>query len=202
MPIYDVRDSFVGGSGGVHGRVPEVGRAGYTWALINGASGTTDWQEMNGHIESSGSNGNALATVGNPRNANYRVYGNVATHTVGGNFSGVSVCGRVVDHLNLYQFSVYTFSTWRLVRSVAGDVTVIANGAIGAGDFGGVIELEMVGSSIRAYINGSQVANVVDGSLTAKGRAGVQAHSTGTTSLSRVFDFSVKELINPIVVCG
>lgn len=72
-----------------------------------------------------------------------------------------------------------------------------------AGDFAEVLELEVVGTRLTAFINGAQVTQVTDGGLTVAGRGGIFGSGPAEAPATiRVFDFEVVDYTNPIRMAG
>jgi hypothetical protein len=197
MPIIDVRDEFNGGSGDLAGRVPDtMGRSDKPWVRLTGGFITGVFTLSGGFVESV--NAPTLYFVGGPRSPNYRVVADVT----GSAAAVVGVVARGADINNHYVFFRNSSGPfWALQKVVAGAVTTITSGAVAAGGFANVLELEVVGSRLTARMDGGQVAQVTDTAHSAAGSAGVYA-SAGATPGGRVFDFEVVDYTNPIRMVG
>ena len=122
-----------------------------------------------------------------PSSANYSVSADlvVQSNNLGGDVVGV------IGRLNTADTSFYlarwqqSSSTWNLARYNTNDtITSLATSA-GQGaltvDEAYRLKLEMVGNSLRLYVNGVQMVTATDNTFTAAGRAGIM---TGVTAAS------------------
>lgn len=131
-----------------------------------------------------------LATVSTvPASANYSVRADVSYATSTSD-TLMGVMGRVLDVSNYYSaFYEAIAGTFTLAKNVAGTPTILGSAYTDVFGIGVVrtVELRMVGTSIKVFINGISRISVVDSSLTLAGKAGVRARINGRVDYLRVY---------------
>lgn len=109
------------------------------------------------------------------------VSGNGAVHGVVGtvreDFSGIIF--RRQDASNFWRlYMSVTFTSWVLVKRIAGVDTVVQNGSLGSNATGQALHVELNGTSIKVYNNGALVKSVTDAALQTARGCGLTAFST------------------------
>lgn len=141
----------------------------------------SDWTEVSGDFDISSNT--AISTTASTRslcvwngtfnanNANYIVQAICKTTSA----SSSGVLGRYVDSSNYYFAYINTFSqTVKLVKRVSGTDTEI--GTYSGGYSTGTnytLRLEMISTTLKVYVNGTERISVTDSSLTATGKPGL-----------------------------
>lgn len=117
-----------------------------------------------------------------PDSADYIVS---AELTVVSDTGDVGIVGRVDTGADtMYLFRYYS-GNWELYKGVAGTYTLLGSYAQAlAVNQTYFIILSMVGTAIRAYVDGYLAVSVVDSDITAIGKAGVRSYLGATTTTS------------------
>lgn len=191
MPIIDVKDTFGGGSGSIHGRVPDIIGVG-TWVSLSGGQALGEFQETaSGYVEASGSV-SPRCVIGTLRTPNYRVR---ADFSVNGNPIWHVLARRVAAENDYYDLRAASSFFWAFERVDDGSITSLASGTPGAAE---TLELIVAGPRLIAYVGGVQVCDVTDASFASAGQGGIGADVSPNGSFVRCLDFEIVELTNPV----
>lgn len=153
---------------------PETGGA---WSKITGTSNDLNVNGGGGYATGATTSTAVYRNAATPPSADYSVEATVQ-HTLEG---FVGVIGRASSSANtLYQLFYAGSLHWYLERVVGGTATNLGGYDVAlATNTDAVVKLEMIGTSIKAYINGVERISVTDSSITAAGFAGVRTRSNG-----------------------
>lgn len=123
-----------------------------------------------------------------PGSADYSVSGDVYSAGTGGN-KQVQLYGRCQSGANTgYRLGIYVKSstqcTVQLYKFVSGTATQLGSTTDVTHEEGFTynLKLEMIGSAIKAYHNGTQIISVTDSAITAAGYSGVGSYADSTPS--------------------
>ncbi|MBA3781105.1 MAG: LamG domain-containing protein [Nocardioides sp.] len=168
-------DSFTGASGTLlTNRVGEVGAA---WAF-QGGSGNTETLSSAGRVYRSGSGYTRTYSTATPASANYSVEAdlyvtsNLANEMVG-------VIGRLDVSSTSYYLARWqqADASWRIGKVVNGGAVTYPGYVVNQGPLvpgqAYRVRLEMVGTSLKLYVNGVLTVTATDTAITAPGKAGI-----------------------------
>lgn len=162
---YLIYDTFTASNGtSPTGRSPDIGSA-PTTALLG------SWAINSNAVAASGSGQTAL--LYNPGTPTQTVEVNVTSVGTGANGSGAYLYARWTNSSNYYAalFDV-AYNNVAIYKTVGGTSTLLGSaGTFGAG--AAVLKFEVIGTALKAYVNGSVIASVTDSSLTTGNYAGV-----------------------------
>lgn len=117
-----------------------------------------------------------------PPNADYYVEATVRTNAAGTVTDLMGVCGRVATGASTMYMLFYNdnIDEWKLEKLVAGASTAIGTyvSALAAAT-SATIKLEMIGTSIKVYLNGVERISVTDSSISDAGFVGIRGRSNG-----------------------
>lgn len=127
-----------------------------TWSVVT--DGTKAYAQTSTSTEGRTSAGNQSWT-------NYSVKADIKVDNY--NSNRVLLCGRFKDANNYYAASLYNGSTLEIRKKVSGSSTTIASKSLSlpTGSYH-TIELEMIGSTIKVYVNGTLQLTATDSSRT------------------------------------
>lgn len=157
-----------------------TGETGATW-VEHPSYATGDFIITTNRVRTSGSNGACYYASGVPASANYAV--TALVYQSGSTISGLGPAGRISTSVNTMYFARYLGSSgeWQLLRIVAGTAATLGQfSATTANAATYTVKLSMVGSTIKVYLNGSEIISVTDTQITGAGRAGLRGTSSGT----------------------
>ena len=171
-------DTFAGTEG------TELSAYNSAWTKVTGVSGSAEI--ASGRLRASSTTSPAYYHSGSPASADYTVSAD-AYYPPGGGTGAAWVVGRVSTSANtLYGYRTLYASpqVTQLFKIVAGTVTQLGSNSsktVSAGN-SYQIKLEMAGTAIKGYWNGSTSADisVTDSSITAAGKAGVRFFNPDT----------------------
>lgn len=160
-----------------------TGETGATWAKLTGYTGNC---YINGNVleNEDGSDADAAYYAsGAPASADYDVE---AKYTwVSSQLCDWRICGRIdTSNGNYYSFYYRRGSnTYRLTKRVSGTTTTLASAAGSSPNSGSwlTLRLSLNGSALEGFEGASSVLSTTDSSITAAGKAGVAATSTGVS---------------------
>lgn len=166
------------------GLASHTGETGATWTLYSvvNASGSAVIQSNRLRGNAAGSQGSFFYASGTSINADYYVEATLDIQTLlSGTYSGV--IGRAIPASSNFYWAIYNVGTaaWELWKTVSGTATKL-------GDFAAtpsgsaVLRLDMVGTTIRVLVDGTQRISVTDSSLSTAGRAGVVFYGVMTST--------------------
>ena len=123
---------------------------------------------------------------GAPASADYSVSADLFFKDANGGTGATGVAGRIDTAAKTFYFARYsggTFDRWELYKYVAGTATLLGSFAEAITDeTSHNIKLEMVGTAIKLYRDGSSTAtvSVTDSSISAAGKAGLYLRDTSS----------------------
>jgi hypothetical protein len=172
-----VQDSFTEGA-----TVPltsHTGEVGASWTLhpasAAGAQAAVDG--ASGRVFANSAAFGLLYAAGQPANADYDVSATLWVASVRGS---AGITGRLDPVANTYYTGLYrtALGGWELARIVNGTWTTLgtASQTLTPGQ-SYALRLELRGSSLKLYVNGTQRIAATDGAITAAGRAGLSLFS-------------------------
>lgn len=181
-------DSFTGPSGALVTSGP--GEIGATWAYLNG-SGNTETLDAEGRAYRNGSGYNKIYTTATPPTADYSVEADLVVKSVLAD-DRAGVLGRIDTATTSYYMARWeeTNNSWNIEKLLnnAASPTYLASTvnqpALVAGQ-AYRIKLEMVGSSLKLYVNGVLTTSATDTSLTAAGKAGLADGASAVSSVTK-----------------
>lgn len=115
---------------------------------------------------------------GIPVSADYSV--TALVYQAGSSILGMGPAGRISTSANTMYAARYVSASgeWQLLRMVSGTASVLGQfAATTSNTVTYTVKLEMVGSSIKVYLNGSEIISVTDTQIPSAGRAGVRGVS-------------------------
>jgi hypothetical protein len=184
-----VYDSFTGTSATT--LASHTGETGASWTLYT-ASGTAAQISSVNTLRRSGTTGNATAAYyssGSQSSADYDVQADVVVKSLLTSDT-VGVIGRATasSGTSTYYLAEYSIAAggWQLYKSVSGTLTQLGSTYAQTLTAGSTytLSLEMLGTSIRLAVNGTELIRATDSSITSAGRAGVYVAGTSTINSS------------------
>ncbi|HYE69241.1 MAG TPA: hypothetical protein VEA58_11560 [Anaerovoracaceae bacterium] len=164
-------DTFTGAAGLLTAHAPDTG---VSWTEVQTAGAVNARLTGGGKVNQGNSTGTSgvyyLAnTSGAYPSPNYDVQMTFDAFLTGSNTMGL--LARRVDANNMYYLN-FNESKFQLFKRVGGTWTAISSdlGAVAAD--GAVIRMRVNGTSIKVYVNGSELISVTDSSISAAGQAG------------------------------
>lgn len=175
--------------------------AAYNAAWTRHTSYSVNSEIASGRVRTSASGNSAYYHSGTPASADYSVNCDLYFHETDGGDSNASVMGRVSTSANTFYMARYVGSTsdrWELYKCVSGTFTLLGSSpqSISAVTSNN-IKLEMIGSAIKLYKQGSATAliSVTDTSITAAGKSGIRmVSSNGDTTGIHVDNYSADDV--------
>jgi hypothetical protein len=176
-------DSFTGTTGTT--LASHTGETGATWAAYS-ASGTTALLTDANRLRRNGNATAAYYSSGTPPSADYSVQADIVVKSLlTSDTAGVIGRATAATGTSTYYFAQYSVASagWQLEKSVSGTVTQLGSTYAQTLTAGSTytLTLELLGSSIRLLVNGTDVIRVTDTSITTAGRAGIRVGGTTTT---------------------
>lgn len=153
----------------------DFNRADSTNLGANWTEVTNDFQIKDGRLcnLTASSDTTLLAVVGvhSPNSPDYSIQGDVSIVS-GGNEASVGLVGRYADTTHFYMARVNVQSTNLELYLFNGSATLLGSYAMSAvKDTVYTLKLELIGSAIKAYLNGVERISVTNAVLTAAGKA-------------------------------
>lgn len=183
-----VSDTFTGSDTTVLSS--HTGETGATWTNIATDAAFGTQVIKSNRIFSAGPGGSGYTASGTPPSADYKVEADFVW--IDGAASAVAIIGRMfvwnpaINSFDGYALQHRTYYGWQLISFNFGGGSTLAT--IGAEMSSGTVhaKLEMIGTAIKAYLDGVEVASVSDSSFTATGLAGVVSTFGGWTSTTGI----------------
>jgi hypothetical protein len=174
MPTF-LDDTFTEGSTiNLSAHTPEVGGA---WTALGG---TMNVSGGNGYCLGSSASSSASYNNGaTPPSADYYVEIQISRVFAPGNSILTGMRGRYVDGSNFYEAYYNQAATrWEMycAATLLGTYSVALSAVEASPD---TVKLEMIGTSIKLYINGVQRISVTNATVSAAGSVGVRGRSEG-----------------------
>jgi uncharacterized repeat protein (TIGR01451 family) len=174
-------DSFTGAAGTVLSS--RSGEIGASWSVY-GSPTTTAVLSNENRVRRNGSGFAMYTASGVPPSADYSLQTDINVKSVLSQDS-IGLTARTTSGDNFYLARLFingTTTTWDLLKVVNGTPTVLASTpvALSAGQ-NHTLKLNVVGSLLTMWANGSQIASLNDGSLTAAGSPGLRFGYGGAT---------------------
>lgn len=119
---------------------------------------------------------------GTPASADYAVEGVIRRVTKTGN---AGIAGRVDTSANTMYLVIWQGgANWELYKFVSGTGTQLGSGYNDdpADGTDRTVKLEMIGTAIKVYVDGTERISVTDSAITAAGRAGIRTNTATTTT--------------------
>lgn len=155
-----------------------TGELGATWTQHPTLGGT--WYIYGNKVHCGVAGG--LYASGTPASADYSVQCDYTMYT---DIASIAICGRMSTSASTFYYVYYLSNELVLAKQVNGVITSLGTDVTGIMTNGNtyVLKLEMIGSAIKAYVNGVQKISATDSAITAAGKAGVRsagANDAGT----------------------
>ncbi len=124
----------------------------------------------------------ALYASGVPASADYTVD---CDYTIFSDIASIAICGRVSTTADTMYYVYYLGAELVLVKRVAGERTTLGAwvSTLSGGGTTYQLQLSMVGTAIKVFLNGVERISVIDSGITVAGRGGVRsagANDAGT----------------------
>ena len=124
---------------------------------------------------------------GTPSSADYSVSADIVVKSAIGS---TGVAGRISTSAQTYYTAYIEQTSGKVVlaKRVAGAITSLDVSTATYGVATWALTLDMVGTTIRAMVNGVEVCNVIDASIAAAGKAGIRAPVISDTTTGKHLD--------------
>jgi hypothetical protein len=130
-------------------------------------------------------NGGAYANSATPPSADYSVSADITFESSQTGTNLIGVCGRMASGAATLYHAQYNevAGAWRLWKQVAGTFTQLGSDVSQTLTIGQTynIKLEMIGTAIKLYRDGTVLISATDSAITAAGSAGIRINRSGGT---------------------
>lgn len=161
-----------------------VGAVGATWTR-HPATPSTRWYIFGNQVHCGVAG--AIYASGVPASANYTVS---CDYTIYTDIAAIGIAGRMSTVAMTMYYCYYLNQELVLAKQVNGAITSLGVW-LGTLDGGGAtheLELSMIGTAIKVFVNGVERISVVDSSITAAGRAAVRSPGSNDAGTGKHID--------------